>query len=376
MTRPGAAAVVAVLALAAPSHAAAPATGPACEVLSADRGVANPAVYCLSYAADDTVLLHRWSGGKWTTTKTGVPADADNRAMQVWPAPGGVVFSTGGNVYVRAGQSAFTLLYQDDRSIGVPGADVTPYVGPEPAQVTPFSVARAQAATVGATVYTTAGLRREVLGAPTWTTHFIVPPDYATRRTAIAIGTNPSTKLNELSAFACTGDLTCLDHRARLSDGYPQEGFFLDPAKGTAYVEILAGWRSRHWRTDDFGITWRPWSSLDKIVDGLKAEIVHGAVRARPGRPSEMYARFVARSPAKGTPDEIWSRSTDSGATWRVIGRGYAARRGHGTLPYVPSAAAAVEAQFEMLPDGTLMVGTGPSPRVQRWRYDGGRLRR
>jgi hypothetical protein len=359
----------ATIATLAPVHAAGRTR---CAALNGARAQRTDVVWCAG-TENGKVVLRRWTGTSWATATTGVAADGD-AYLYVWPGVGGVAFAVDRAVYVRTAAGQVNRLFE---STSAPHpSQVTTFVGALDNPTGTFSVAFASVATAGMLVYSSTGVPRPAVGGPKYTKRVVLAPDFRTSGNAFALAADVGGPLSETSVFGCRADLSCVERRATFGSDYPQDGDYLDPEGRTAFVEVFNGSRSRYWLSQDSGARWQPWHSLNRASDAFRGALVLGRVRGRPGRPAELWVRVRVGAPAARVPDEAWLRSVDSGTSWVVVGRGYVGRRGRSTVPTAPMSDAAVQDDFEVLPDGRLLVGTGPSPGyAECWTLRSGSLR-
>jgi hypothetical protein len=227
-----------------------------------------------------------------------------------------------------------------------------PYVEAVPTPHAAF--AEGSLALVGTGVFDAVLGARTVVGAPTATTHFIVPPDYATTRQAVAIGNDVTPGVSgtpltgdRMRAFRCEGDFTCATpifdfgdveqvHVQRIAPGDDVVVTMpLHPAGGvTPLMPVLHAWRSR-----DYGRTWVRWAGIESLLHrsanpGLQDIFLTRSADA----PHRLFAQTNHYGVTGKTrpANQLW-RSDDDGRTWTRVGYSFGPDQPHagqGTLPW------------------------------------------
>jgi hypothetical protein len=198
------------------------------------------------------------------------------------------------------------------------------------------------------------GTHQPVIGAGAQTALFVLPTPIAPSAQPLALTTeraDPSRPDVVSVLWSCTNDLACSERRYVFPDGFrPVRFWWLPVAKGRAELAVLLG-RGSSYRvmlSADNGVTFRRWTSLERIIEpaaraaGSKSSPAVGIAfdRALPGR---VYARIVGTIPLESTtwprsapPAEQIFRSDDGGASWRRVAYGLGFRQGGraGTIPW------------------------------------------
>lgn len=174
---------------------------------------------------------------------------------------------------------------------------------------------------------------------------FVLPRDFATKRTAVAVAVRQGVtaawqevQKGGVVMYRCDVDFRCTDPIQELDRIVPTATEPID-RPGHEYV---FGWhvdtkRFQVWRTVDDGYTWRRWTSVERIVD--KPETLHMTLTAAADNPRRMYLHVVSDERLGNRKAAHFSlyRSGDGGTSWRLLGASYkATQRGvpRSTLPW------------------------------------------
>jgi hypothetical protein len=207
----------------------------------------------------------------------------------------------------------------------------------------------------------TTPVTRPVTTPPDWSVvrHYFVPPDFVTSRQAVAIGrsntdrsqttTHGTVFSGHSKAYACDGDFVC----SRVLYDFAPRGGDTDtlvkwagttyPGSPDAHVLTYSTQERpllRYFRSRDHGRTWAPWTSVERLLDGLPWD-TKVYVSASPNNPKRLLLHLSGwgfTSDAK--PQEQLFRSDDDGRTWKRIGYAWGPEqksRGKSTLPWTRS---------------------------------------
>jgi hypothetical protein len=349
--------VFAATLLAVPGAARATAAAPPCFAAAFSPAFARDhIVLCLTNLESTGLLLYRsadagrhWDAGhRVTGRRVALPDVILSPAFPSDPTLF-VVGSDDGMWISRDGGRTFGA-ETDAPLFGAFGA--TPYVEQEPIPHAAFALA--SRAVVAAGVYDSLLGHRNVAGTPNATARFIIPPDYATTREAVAIGNDgtpgrspvgPSG--NPLEAFLCRGDFTCVTpvfnfgkvvevHIQHIGPGddvvvtYPRR----EAGEDFAPPSALRAWRSR-----DYGRTWTRWPGLESLFQRTLDPYIEDVYLAwSPDAPRRLFAqtnRYHVKSKTRPA-NQLW-RSDDDGKTWVRVGYSFGPDQPHagkGTLPW------------------------------------------
>jgi hypothetical protein len=158
---------------------------------------------------------------------------------------------------------------------------------------------------------------------------FVLPPDFATRRTAVAVTLRPGItaawqELQQLGVvtYRCDVDFHCTDPIQDLGvmyvDGVEPIG---RPGEEYLYGHTQTG-AVQVWRTTDSGYAWARWPSVERLLPKGTYSLW---MTADPDRPGRLYLHTAADEKFGGprTPRFSLFRSDDDGKTWHVLGRSY-----------------------------------------------------
>lgn len=215
-------------------------------------------------------------------------------------------------------------------------------------------------------------IHQPVLGVPGGTVEFIVPTSAAPSAPVLAMSSEHPDQTSSAVVrvlWGCTDDLTCTERRYAFAPDVIPTRFWRLPLTGhRSSLAVVAGHKSetQAFLSDDNGMTFRRWSSLEKLIAPVAT---HGGVEgvnlaydtALPGR---VYARIIGATRVKwdktAPPREQVFRSDNGGATWRRVGYQLDIRQAgrRGNLPWNTTAFGYTEdvASFALTPDGRLLV--------------------
>lgn len=204
----------------------------------------------------------------------------------------------------------------------------------------------------------TTPVTRPVVPPPDYTLvdHYLVPPDFASSRQAVALGrpnltpASPDygTLTGHSKAYACDAHFVCnrvlydLAPAPGETDSYVDfAGTTFDGGRDTYVVTSgdpdRARASQRMFRSRDSGRTWAPWDSVNALLRGLPWGTFAYAA-ASPERPTRLFLRISGWAwDTESAPQEQVFRSDDDGRTWRRTGFAWGPEqrpRTRSTLPW------------------------------------------
>ena len=316
----------------------------------------DPTVFCLADRPGGGLVLfasrtagRTWDGGRTVT-------DRDIAIPEVATSPG---YHGDGTVFVMGAEQAMWISTDSGRTFteasraprrGLLGT--TPYQETVPSPHA--ALVEAPLSVLLTSVYDAVTGWREVAGTPTTAFRFLVPPDFATHRTAVAVGREPGAYRGDepivraaTRAYRCGGDFICAVPVFDFGEAEPYDSASIGPADdflltvgrgkggGAAPTSSLRAWRSR-----DYGESWSRWPELEALVlrlrDGETLPAV--TITKSPDAPRRLFLHASHWKTTSRTQAgwQIW-RSDDDGRTWTRTGLAWGPRQGPGlrsTLPW------------------------------------------
>lgn len=315
---------------------------PACQEVAFSPGFRQDrTMWCSESVPEDGAYVYRstdagrsWGRGvqvRWGTDRQFLarvipsPLYPTDRRVLVWTTAGTYESVDGG------------LTFSTD-PVAKPASESTPYVE---SIVTGTPRAAFVHGTGGNGTYDTELGYRDVVGVPGYHVfRYIVPPSFQADRKAVALAlpiASARTTLvrtpDTVAAFACSADFACgqgvfdfgpvsVDVHGGL--GRPGQHYLLGRQQSDIEQVPATAAAAVTWRSNDDGRTWKPWTSVDRILNAQRrGSWTYAVLTASPDsrRVFMSVASVVKFGPDKRYDDDdtyamtLW-RSDDDGSTW------------------------------------------------------------
>ncbi|MGH2752968.1 MAG: hypothetical protein ACRDLB_00915 [Actinomycetota bacterium] len=184
-------------------------------------------------------------------------------------------------------------------------------------------------------------LHLPIAGSPEEDVRFVVPPTFDEDGRALAFSRlQGADGVYRIRLYGCTREFACGEPLFEFPSGYFVKAWFSSDysESGTMFVQMTRPLGELEdkgefmlWRSDDFGRTFKPWTSVNRLLTEVAAgggsHLTSFWMAPHPLRPNEMYVRITFSPKDKqqvppAPPAHRLLRSTDGGETWKLVAYG------------------------------------------------------